>query len=164
MKVRVLDAYEMMSNNAIITLNTVPFALVQGFRLAAVSKRRFVLQSRRDSAARADLSVTECTKPIDSVQIVTMRFIMKLRISLLVAVGDGKKATTPAKLTCIPRKDVLRQDGGMATSSSVCRYWEIYIPSEMQIMLNRMDKKTPVKAIKPECPSCGYTLKGSISR
>jgi hypothetical protein len=83
MKPSVLDTYDTMSSTAMMQLKSVPFGFVHGFPRAAVSKRRLVLECRRDSAASADLRAMECTNPIDYVHAVTARFIDKLRISVL---------------------------------------------------------------------------------
>ena len=116
----VLDTYDTMSRMALMALKSVPFGLVSRLPRVAVSKRRLVLVSRRDSAARADLRASECTNPIDSVHAVTARFIDKLRISVLTELVEWRVAMNPVYTVGSGWNGVLRrQDGGRATSSMV---------------------------------------------
>lgn len=115
-----LATYDVMSKIAIIALKRDPFGSLQPFPCAAVSKRRFVLQYKRDSPASADLSATECTKPIDSVHIVTMRFSAKLRNSVFVELVVGKIAIMPVNTAGTASKGALRQAGDRTTSLIVC--------------------------------------------
>ena len=84
-----LAAYDVMSKIAIIALKRVTFGFLQPFPCIAVSKCRFVLQCKQDLPASTDLNTTECTKLINSVHIITMRFDAKLRVIELVV---GKMA------------------------------------------------------------------------
>lgn len=121
MKTSVLDTYDMTSSTAMIPLNSVPFGFVHGFPRAAVSKRRLVLEYRRDSVASADLRVTECTNPMASVQAVTARFIEKLRNEVVTDLPVCRVAMTPVYAKGLGWNFDLCQDGGRATSSIVPR-------------------------------------------
>ena len=68
----------------------------------------------------ADLRVIECTKPIDSVHIVTTRVRAKLKTSVLEGVAVGRIAMTPVNTAGSESKGPFRQDGGRATSLIVC--------------------------------------------
>ena len=97
----------MMSSMAMIALHSVPFGFVHGFPRAAVSKRRLVLECRRDSVASADLRVMECTNPMASVQAVTARFIDKLRSSVLTELPVCRVVITPVYTVGLGWNDVV---------------------------------------------------------
>jgi hypothetical protein len=116
MKTGVLDTYDTISSMAMMALNSVPFRFVHECPHAAVSKCRLVLECRRNSAASADLRVMECTNPMASVQAVTARFMDKLRNEVLTELSVCRIAISLVYTVGLGWYDVLRQDGGRATS------------------------------------------------
>jgi hypothetical protein len=100
-----------------VALNSAPFGLVHGFPRGSVSKRRLVLECRRDSAASTDLRAMECANPIDSVHPVMARFIEELRILLRAELVVHRMAINPVYAAGSVLNAELRQEEGRATSS-----------------------------------------------
>lgn len=114
-----------------------------------VSRRKLVLNFKRDSEAGADLRATEWTEPIDSVQIVTMILKTRLRILTVTMLVDRCSTTTAPCRSAI--------SGSLFGSFIGMKLYleAAYIPAAMYSMPKNIAAKTPAISVPEDALIAG---------